>query len=603
MDRNGGLFKPNNMKSKLTILFLVFCLASTAQVPILREYRCDFLRDSTLYVYSWVTGVGGKLVPATGNHKFIEGDGGLYNALYRKANGEVYIIEGQSTNPRFLQYDTLGIRFTGIDVECHLQTNLAVRSDGTIWISGHDTGKWLTTDPNRKMNRWAKIPGQPALKFVDVTKGGANGNGVLVATTETGEVWTVNDGSTMWTKKSLPGPVQKVYASESNFYIALIDGQPVGWGQSRYLTGVTGIITGYVSLASYWGLTGKVIDLAVNGQTVHYITDDHRLWGYGDNMQGEVGVGWEIVNRREIMNSNRWKQYVWPWATATMSNYYQPAFIIKPQHIAPGALFKRVFGGGYYSFYWYAEDINGNLYSCGRNKAGVLSNGLAVSNESDLPNWGDVTKPTMINLNYVIPLPGKFIPGTVSAGKDTMVTTTSIRLNGSFAPSGTKTFAYEITGCQWKKLSGPDCNILNPGLVHTDITGLQSGRYSFELLVGDKQNGTMTDTVVVNVMIVNKSPTVNTFCKTVIGNSTILVANAIDTDGKITATEWDKVSGPAGDWIIDLNTDAVEIYFTSPGEYVYRFNAFDDGGANSFIDIKLVVYPAEGGSFIIMRKN
>lgn len=592
------------MKLKLTILFFFLTLATSAQVtPILREYRCDFLRDSTLFVYSWVGGIGGKLIPVA-NHKFAEGDGGLYNALYRKANGEVYIIEGQSISPRFLQYDTLNIPFKAIAVECHLQTNLAVRSDGTIWISGHDTGKWLTTDPNRKMNRWAKIPGQPAVKFKAVTKGGANGNGVLVATADNGDVWTVNDGSTTWVKKSLPGPVQKVYASESNFYIVLIDGQPFGWGQSRYLTGVTGNITGYIGLASYWGLTGKIIDLAVNGQTVHYIDDQNRLYGYGDNMMGEVGIGEEWVNRREIMSSKGWKQYVWPWATATMSNYYQPAFISKPQHILPGTLFKRVFGGGYYSFYWYAVDINGKIYSCGRNKAGVLSNGLAVSNESDLPNWGDVTKPTPVSpFTYVIPLPSLFVPGKVSAGPDQAIQTNSTQLNGTATPSGSKTFSYPITGWEWRKLLGPEVNIWHTASGVAQVTGLTSGSYSFELKVTDNNGATMTDTVIVKVTIVNKPPTVEAYCNTTIGNSTIMIGKAVDSDGKIVGMEWDKVSGPAGDVIKYFSSNVIEVSFTSPGEYVYRFTGCDDGSACVSVDVKLIVYEVSAGNYIIMRKR
>lgn len=590
------------MKLKLTILLLFTVLVTTAQVPVLREYRCDFLKDSTLLVYSWVTGVGGKLVPVA-NHKFVEGNGGLYNALYRKANGDVYIIEGQNINPRFLQYDTLGIPFKAVAIECHLQTNYAVRQDGTIWVTGYNSGKQFGTDPQKVLTRWAKIPGQPAVKFADVTKGGANGNGILVATTETGEVWTVNDNSTVWVKKSLPGSVQKVYASESNFYIALIDGQPFGWGQSRYLTGITGNITGYIGLSSYWGLTGKIIDLAVNGQTVHYIDDQNRLWGYGDNMQGEVGVGWEIVNRREIMNSNKWKQYVWPWATATMGNYYQPAFISKPQHISPGTSFKRVFGGGYYSFYWYAEDVNGNLYSWGRNKAGVLSNGLAISNESDLPNWGDVTKPTKINLNYVIPMPSIFVPGTVNAGKDTAIIGNTFTLIGSAAPGRSKNFSYSITSLEWKQLSGPSSIIMQVSSDAANIKVPEAGTYSFQLLVTDNNGGTMTDTVMMTVTIPNKPPITEPFCsKVVIGKSIIIAGKATDPDGEITNTEWDKITGHAGDTLVDISKDVVEITFKEPGSYTYRFSAFDDGGASTFINVTLIVYAVGTDSYIIIRK-
>lgn len=590
------------MKFIFTILLFLITLITSAQFRevLTAEYKADFIgKDSLAYAAFWVNGVGSKLMPLS-TQKFADGDAGLYAVLFRKANGDVYRHDIKAPSMVFMQYDTLGMPFRALSVECHLQSYYAVRSDGTIWMAGYNSAKQFSVDPQKVLTRWSKIPGQPAVKFSKVAKGGANGNGVLVALAENGDVWTVNDGSTVWVKKSLPGPVQRVVASESNFYIAIIDGMPYGWGQSRYLTGITGNITGYIALASYWGLTGKIIDIAVNGQTVHYIDDQRRLWGYGDNSMGEVGIGWELVNRRELYKG---KQYVWGWVTATMSNYQQIAWVGKPQHILPGTLFNRVFGGGYYSFYWYAQDVNGNVYSCGRNKAGVLSNGLAVSNESDLPNWGDVTAPKLVNLNYVIPLPSAFVPGTVSAGKDSTVIGNSFTLIGSATPGRSKNFSYQITDWKWKQLSGASCIIMQDAPGFANIKVPEAGTYSFELWVQDNNGATMTDTVVVKVTIVNKPPSVEAYCNTTIGNSIILIGKATDADGDIVGKEWDKVAGPAGDTITDRSKDVIEVSFSQPGEYTYRFSAFDDVGASNSVDVTLIVYEVEAGVYIIIRKK
>lgn len=575
------------MKFKLTILSLLITLATTAQVQevICSEYRSGFIKeDGTAWAQGWITGIGAKVVPYNGGHQFVEGKGALYNMVFRKATGEVYLNNPNSQNLQFLQYDTLGIPFKGIAIAARMQTYYAIRQDGTIWMCG---GK----------ARWTKLPGQPAVKFKAIDKGAQ-----LVALTEDGTVYTLADGSATWVKKILPGSAQRIFASGNGFYIALVNGQPYGWGQAKFLTGVTGTISTPIALKDHWGIgERKIIDLAANENTIHFILDDNTLWGMGNNAQGEVGNGYELVNKVEYAG----QKYIWNWISPTQSSYQQIAFVPKPVHIRPDVKFKRVFGGGTYAFYKYAQDINGNLYSWGRNKAAVLANGRAVSNESLYPNFGDVVTPTLVNpFAYVIPMPYEFVPGKVSAGVDQSLLTISTQLTGSATPSGSKTFSYPIIKWEWRKISGQDCSIITP-LSRTPIVGnMQTGAYSFELKVTDSADGTMEDTVVVNVTIVNKPPISEVFCsKVVIDKSMMLKGKASDPDGKITATEWDKLAGPAGDLIFDHGNDVVEILFTSSGEYVYRFSAFDDGGASSAIDVTLIVYKIDAGGFIIMRKN
>lgn len=72
-----------------------------------------------------------------------------------------------------------------------------------------------------------------------------------------------------------------------------------------------------------------------------------------------------------------------------------------PVRLAPGVHnFTQVFGATAAVFYCYAETATGQLYSWGRNKAGVLGNGImSISNEieADYPNSWDVTTVTAVD--------------------------------------------------------------------------------------------------------------------------------------------------------------------------------------------------------------
>lgn len=563
---------------------------------VISEYECDFIKDDgTVWTDTWV-GTGAKVAQYNGNHQFVEGRGGLYNTILRKENGDVYVNIPQTQNLRFLQKDSAGTAFRAKAVECYMQTYFAVRDDGSIWSMGYNSYKWFGTNTGLILNEWNKIPGQPPVKFKSVYKGVQ-----LIALTEDGAVYTLPDGSATWTKKSLPGPVRKMAVSAGNgFYVALINGAPYGWGQSRYLTGVTGNIVSYESLAEGWGLGGTIIDIAANHNTIHYITDNGELWGFGDNAQGEVGVGWEIVNRRELYKGT---QYVWNWIDATQPSYQGVAFVPKPVRIKPDKLFSRVWGGGTYAFYKYARDRDGNLYRWGRNKSVVLGE-TAISNESAYPNALDLLSPTQFDpFAYFIPVTSLnvFVPGSVSAGNDIVASEDSVTLTGNAAPAGSPGFPYKIVTYQWTKLSGGSCVIESPGAATTRVTSLMTGVYVFELKVTDNNGATMTDTVMVTVQITNKPPVVSAGPDLIlIGKSTTLAASATDSDGKIVSVSWKKISGPQGDILSNPDGFATGVTFTNQGTYSYQVVAADDKGSTAMDTITVtVVFRGENDIVII----
>lgn len=569
------------------------------------EYKPVYI-DSEGFAYApyWVNGIGTKVIPFQGGHKFVEGSGGLYNVLLRKASGEVYVHNNNSTILKFLQYRSDGASFKAQNVLCYLRTYIAVDLEGSIYAMGYNSFKWFGTDSNKILDRWTLIPGQPAgVKFKAIAKGGGTGSGYLIALTEDGQVYTVWDNSTKWVKKDLPGAVSRIYGSYNNFYIVLIDGRPFGWGQGKYLTGVAGYISTYVNLSPHWDIgEKKIIDLAVNDNTIHYILDDNSLWGMGDNAQGEVGLGWELVNRKELYKGS-W--YVWNWLNATHPSYQQIAFVPKPQRIRENKLFSRVWSGNYFAYYKFAQEVGtGAIYGWGRNKGAVLPIPLGASNEADYPNFADVLSPREMDVfGNVVPLPSPFVPGKVYAGIDQSIDSSSTTLIGSATASRTQSFTYTIVGYQWSKVSGPNCTIESPNSLTTRVSGMTNGTYTFELKTIDSNGATAADTVNITVAIINKTPIVNVGSdQLVVGRCTTVSAEARDEDGVITSTSWQKLSGPEGDVIMNPLSLITDISFTNSGIYIYRITVTDNKGESSFDDITVRVIFNEPNEVIVTHQ-
>lgn len=553
------------------------------------EYKAVFIaEDGTAWAHGWVGApIGAKVIQYNGGHKFITGNGGLYNTLLLQESGDVYVNNLSSPTLTALLTDAQGGLFRAIAVECQMRTYFAIRTDGTIWMQGYNSFRWFGTDANLQLSKWNKIPGQPGVRFKAIVKGVQ-----LVALTEGGMVYTLADGSVNWIKKELPGVVEKILANDNGTYIAIINGLPVAWGQTRYVTGVTGIISTYRELTSDWGLTAPLRDIALNANTVHFIDSEGKLYGMGDNAQGEVGLGWELVNRKELYAG---KQYDWNWVSPTSKLYQEIAFVPKPVHIRADKLFTRIFGGGTYSYYKYALDSDGKLYSWGRNKSVVLGNGLAITNESPIPNGLDVLTPTEIDpFAYTIPLfDGAlylFVPGTVSVGADQLIDKNSVVLKGIATPSQSKTFSYKIVGYNWTKLSGPPCKIDNADTDSLSLSEMPNGSYVFELKVTDNNTATMTDTVTITVDVKNEAPVVNAFYdQFVVGTSTVLYADAQDRDGQVVGVKWEKVSGPDGDVIGSPERNVTRVGFSNIGKYTYKITATDDKSATSADEVAVTV--------------
>jgi alpha-tubulin suppressor-like RCC1 family protein len=205
----------------------------------------------------------------------------------------------------------------------------------------------------------------------------------------------------------LPANIKDVAAGYASFYYALTDdGELYGWGYRWLYLGLYDPNNGYApqptpkALKSALKLPQPVAQISADHMSTHVILTDGTLWGWGDDAMGEVGDGQEL---------DYVHMYNCAWDYATNLWVYHPVQIAKD-----AGPFAKVWSNSAYDFYDYAMTVDGKLYSWGRNKTGILGNGvyplaangnLGTSSNmcATYPNSWDVTVPTLVDPLHVTP--------------------------------------------------------------------------------------------------------------------------------------------------------------------------------------------------------
>jgi len=286
--------------------------------------------------------------------------------------------------------------------------------------------------------------------------------------------------------------------------------------------------------------------------------------------------------------------------------------------------FTHIFGGTAYVYYKYALTADGKLYSWGRNKGGVIGNGVVGGSSSvgaSYPNAWDVPIATLVNplglkeatvqaASYCLLYPDatscntqKYTPGKpkVYAGEPQTIDLPrdSVLLSGNaVSPNG------PIVGYTWKKISGPESvRFSTTERPTTAATGLTAGTYVFELTAKDYEGVTSTATVTVIVngdgVPENKNPVA------VIGNGSditiTLPDNSVtldgsesrDEDGQIVSYTWKKTAGPATFAITSPSAAKTTVTgLNTAGTYTFELTVIDDKGASAKKSVNVIVKPA-----------
>lgn len=158
-----------------------------------------------------------------------------------------------------------------------------------------------------------------------------------------------------------------------------------------------------------------------------------------------------------------------------------------------------------------------------------------------------------------------------------------------------------IASFNWSKVSGPSAGaIVNASAQSTGVTGLVEGVYVFRLTIADNDGAKASDEVTVTVRRAaappaNQAPTASAGSDRVIQlpvSTVNLRGTAVDPDGTVVSYNWKKMSGPQAGTIQSATSIGTSVIDLKEGEYVYRFTAKDDKGAEGSSEIKVTVKAA-----------
>jgi hypothetical protein len=402
----------------------------------LGEYQCFIINTATGKLYGisnnlpacgvpWDSGVPGLpvLVGVPDTVSFVDVASGLHNSLAVDRGGAVWTWgangNGESGmgntadlgfRPMKIPSDSAGEPFdqvvqVAVWASSKSNGNIAIKSDGSVWIWG------MTMEGMRGNGQYGQLNTRPVKvnmpqnkKIVKILAGA-----IVLALASDGTVWawggnnrkellgTTNTGDfTHPHQLPLPQKAKDIAGGGFFSYALGMNGILYGWG---YYTSYMCIGTGGwhhsapcpvvpKDLSIDLKLPHPIASVTCNSVCTHVILTDGTLWGWGDNTSGGVGNGQEP----DYVHHN--PPFAWDWGPGEM-------LVEKPVRLAPAVHnFIKVFGGNCGVFYSYALTASGQLYSWGRNKTGVLGNGI-IPPTSDIlavyPNSWDVKTVTAVD--------------------------------------------------------------------------------------------------------------------------------------------------------------------------------------------------------------
>lgn len=318
-----------------------------------------------------------------------------------------------------------------------------------------------------------------------------------------GSIWTYTQGSATPVQKSGTGTVTISGGVNRDCYVICTASDILTWGQFTSVFGLADGITTPTSILSTLtavGVTLPIKEIANEQNCLALIDADDSLFVWGDNPMGEGGNGNEIQNYRTYKAGSSSAPFSW--------DFLRNQNLITTPYKMKGK-FKNLCNSGNLAFYFWCQDLHNNWYRWGRNKTGVLLNGLEINNEASYPCWGD--RPAPLGgagynplLNYFPVTAGgpafvvtDSLAPIACAGIDRDVTTTSDSLFGDLS---FQQLTQIITTYAWTNISGPNTpTIVSTSSSKTSVTGLISGTYVFRLTVTNRNGQTNTDDVTLYV--------------------------------------------------------------------------------------------------------
>lgn len=414
------------------------------------EYHCFFLVNGRLLVIGGNragqmgignTGAAGKSIPVPvvlpDRVRIVDVAAGGYHSLAADTDGRVWtwgsnyygqrgdgtpVGEPGTSEPRdtgtpvMIPTDADGKPFDKVVAVCStLWFNTAIKRDGSLYVWGQngelgvlgtgDTTSVMATRPTR-----VTFP-EPGVQIIDVSLSRTS----VLALDAKGGVWAWGGGP----KSNIPRgvtsddygrpqrlaniPPMRAITNTASFNLALdAKGELWGWGRASAILGLplknggSYIVPLPVKLSFPEFGRRKVTSVVASGVTVHVLLDDGTLWGWGDSAMGGVGNG-------QILDFSQ-HDYAW--------NYKPNQLLVsRPVQIAPKVKnFKAIYSNSL-CFYTYAMTADGRTFSWGRNKTGIIGNGIKptgqVAERPDSWNVPIATEVRPLSLTTEIRTPSK----------------------------------------------------------------------------------------------------------------------------------------------------------------------------------------------------
>ena len=639
------------------------------------EYQNFIIDNTTHTLYSLGTGAGkgigsntanvGYATPAqfpTANAQIKYVASGLHTSAAVDMSGNVYFTGGNEDGSMgngtttgsassFVQVttDSLGNPFTNVSSLAmgsavfsggagYGACIFAVKNDGTLWVWGNTQGGYRGDGTYGQVNtRPVQVPFPAGTVITKVLE-----SNIAMALDANGNVWTwagngPNNcllGSTSRTdymtpqKVNLPGPAKDIAGGGMWEYALLKSGNLYGWGLYQGYMGVGAAVgQGWVNtpapilLDAQLNLQAPIAQITCNRTSTYVILTDGTLWAWGGNECGQIGEGAELDYSKYTINPAPYggtpTPYAWDWNLAACEWQQH-----KPIQVAPGINNFVGLGQGQETvFYMFAVDANGQLYSWGRNKAGVLGNGVMDGNYQNgaiaatYPNSFDV--PWITAVNPIVPTGTKTILSTSpacitnpslsgcsiyavpvntapksNAGPNQTVTSSIANLDGSASTDNVA-----ITYYVWTQVSGPsNALIVIPSGAKAQVRNLVTGVYKFQLKVTD--NGWMTDSSTVTItcnptgaaLPVANAGTNQTI--TLPTNSVTLAGGGSETGGTIASYKWIQTAGPGAATLGSATAASTTASALVQGTYTFQLTVTDALGVTASATVTVTVNAA-----------